>query len=92
MVHVDVEGKGWLGKEGALPGALLKRLTCEGRITPVWEREGSPVAVGRSQRIVPERTRRLVEDRDRGCRFPGCSVTGCVENLMGPAFSGQRFD
>ncbi len=80
MIHLDVEGKGWVGKKGALPEALLKRLTCEGRITPVWESEGSPVAVGRSQRIVPERTRRLVEDRDRGCRFPGCSVTGFVEN------------
>ncbi len=80
MIHLDVDGKGWLGKKGALPGELLKRFTCEGKIVPVWESEGSPVAVGRSQRIVPERTRRLVEDRDRGCRFPGCGVTAFLEN------------
>ena len=80
LVHLDVEGHGWLGKKGALPEALLKRVTCDGKISAVWERDGSAVAVGRSQRIVPERTRRLVEDRDRGCRFPACPVTGFVEN------------
>ena len=80
MIHLDVDGNGWLGKKGALPEALLKKMTCQGRITPVWEKDGSPVAVGRSQRIVPERTRRLVEDRDRGCRYPGCPVTAFLEN------------
>ena len=80
LIHMDVDGKGWLGKKGALPEALLRRVTCEGSVTPVWERDGNPVAVGRTQRIVPERTRRLVEDRDRGCRYPGCPVTGFLEN------------
>ncbi|MBO1755752.1 HNH endonuclease signature motif containing protein [Allobranchiibius sp. CTAmp26] len=41
-------------------------------LQPVWEREGSPVNVGRTHRIVPRRTRRLIEDRDRGCTYPGC--------------------
>jgi len=45
---------------------------CDGVIQPVWETDGKPVNVGRAQRIVPARTRRLLEDRDRGCRFPGC--------------------
>lgn len=80
MIHLDVEGKGWLGTKGALPDALTRRLTCEGKITPVWEKDASPVAVGRSQRIVPGRTRVLIEDRDRGCRYPGCVVTAFVEN------------
>ncbi|KQU70231.1 hypothetical protein ASC58_20045 [Phycicoccus sp. Root101] len=30
-------------------------------------------------RILPHRTRRLITDRDRGCRFPGCPTTGFVE-------------
>ena len=47
-------------------------LLCDGVVQPVWEREGVPFSVGRTQRIVPERTRRLVERRDRGCRVPGC--------------------
>ncbi len=80
MIHLDVDGKGWLGKKGALPETLLTRLTCDGRVVPVWEKNSSPVAVGRSQRIVPDRTRRLVEDRDRGCRYPGCTVTAFLEN------------
>jgi hypothetical protein len=45
----------------------------------VWEVDGTPVSVGRGQRIVPKRTRRLVEDRDRGCVFPGCQATGFLE-------------
>ncbi len=80
LIHLDVEGKGWLGKKGALPDALLSRVLCDGKVVPVWEQDATPVAVGRSQRIVPERTRRLVEDRDRGCRYPGCPVTGFLEN------------
>ena len=43
-----------------------------GTVQPVWQRAGVPVSVGRALRIVPERTRRLVLDRDRGCR------SGCV--------------
>ena len=30
-------------------------------------------------RILPDRTRRLITDRDRGCRFPGCPTTRFVE-------------
>ncbi|MGD8214855.1 HNH endonuclease signature motif containing protein [Aestuariimicrobium sp. Y1814] len=49
-------------------------------LEPVWETQSVPVAVGRSLRIVPDRTRVLVEDRDRGCRYPGCGVGGFLEN------------
>ena len=31
--------------------------------------------MGRAQRIVPDRTRRLVEHRDGACRVPGCENT-----------------
>jgi HNH endonuclease len=41
--------------------------------------DGKPVSVGRAQRSVPARTRRLVHDRDRGCVFPGCLATRFVE-------------
>jgi hypothetical protein len=37
------------------------------------------VSVGRSCRIVPERTRTAVEERDRGCRMPGCHHTRWLE-------------
>jgi len=58
----------------------MRKLTCDGTLKPVWTQDAKPVSVGRSMRIVPERTRRLIEDRDGGCRFPGCGVTGFLEN------------
>jgi hypothetical protein len=45
----------------------------------VWERDGVPVSVGRAQYVVPDRTRRVVERRDRGCRAPGCGRERHVE-------------
>lgn len=77
-VHLDTAG-GWLNAGPALPAALIEKLTCEGVLQPVWETEGVPVSVGRSHRIVPDRTRRLVLDRDRGCVVPGCDATVHLE-------------
>ncbi|MEO8555086.1 MAG: DUF222 domain-containing protein [Actinomycetota bacterium] len=77
-VHLDTEG-GWLTGKPRLPQHITKKLTCDGILQPIWRTQGAPVNVGRAQRIVPARTRRLVEDRDRGCRFPGCAATAYVE-------------
>ena len=73
-VHLDTEGA-WLTGRPRLPQHIADKLTCDGIAQPVWHTQGAPVNVGRAQRIVPTRTRRLVEDRDRGCRFPGCTST-----------------
>lgn len=75
LVHLDTDGHGWLDKKGALPPYLMEQLTCDGHVVPVWETDAVPVSVGRTQRIVPQRTRNLVEERDKGCRFPACPVT-----------------
>lgn len=77
-VFLDTDG-GWLNGRPRLPKHLLDGLTCDGQLAPVWTTEGVPVSVGRSRRVVPERTRRLIVDRDRGCRFPGCAATAFVE-------------
>jgi len=53
--------------------AAAHRITCDALISPIEFVNGIPVSVGRSQHIVPDRTRRLVEHRDRGCRVPGCT-------------------
>lgn len=78
-LHLDTQGNGWINKRSALPPALRSRVLCDGVIQPVWETEGRPVSVGRAQRIVPARTRRLLEDRDRGCRYPGCLAMDHLE-------------
>jgi hypothetical protein len=55
-----------------LPDRLRRYLLCDATVTPVLRIDGVPVSVGRAQHIVPDRTRRLVEHRDGGCRVPGC--------------------
>jgi hypothetical protein len=55
--------------------ALTEVLLCDGLVQPVWERDHTPVGVGRTQRAVPDRLRRLIEHRDQGCRVPGCGST-----------------
>ena len=73
-LHLDTDGS-WVNGGHAIPLRLLTRFVSDGTVQPVWESEGRPVSVGRSMRILPDRTRRLVVDRDRGCRFPGCPTT-----------------
>jgi hypothetical protein len=63
----------------ALPPSMRRYLTCDGDISTVWHADGHPVRVGRTQRIVPRRIRRLVEHRDGGCRVPGCDSTLWVQ-------------
>ncbi|HSH59229.1 MAG TPA: DUF222 domain-containing protein [Acidimicrobiales bacterium] len=55
-----------------LPDALRRLLGCDGRVRPMTEVNGVALSVGRTQRIVPERTRMAIEERDGACRVPGC--------------------
>ena len=68
------------GDRGHVPTWLAKLVTCDGTITPTFVRDGKPVSVGRTARIVPERTRRVVTHRDGGqCRVPWCNRTRGLE-------------
>ena len=77
-VHVDAQGA-WVNARGSVAHEVASRLGCTAGVAPVWMAGGVPVSVGRSQRAVPGRTRRLVQDRDRGCVFPGCGASRFVE-------------
>jgi hypothetical protein len=55
-----------------LPDSIRDYLLCDSAVQPVWERDNTPIGVGRTQRAVPDRTRRIIEHRDQGCRVPGC--------------------
>jgi hypothetical protein len=79
QVHLDTDG-GWLTGRPRLPQHIVDGLTCDATLTPVWHTDGHPVNVGRTHRVVPHRTRILVLDRDRGCRYPGCR-TGPTAHL-----------
>ena len=77
-LHLSTDGA-WINGGHAIPLRLLTRFITDGKVQPVWETDGRPISVGRSMRILPDRTRRLIIDRDRGCRFPGCPTTSFVE-------------
>jgi hypothetical protein len=62
-----------------IPQNLARLCTCDGLAAIVHEHDGIPFSVGRTQHIVPDRTRRIIERRDRGCRVPGCTADRFVE-------------
>jgi hypothetical protein len=76
LLHVDTGADGAVGGHLHLgPGldqGLRRFVGCDARIRPVLEAGGRPVSVGRAFRTVPDRTRMVIEERDRGCRVPGC--------------------
>lgn len=77
-LHVDGE-RVWVNGGPVVPEHIAEKLRCDAVIVPVWVEHGVPVSVGRSMYAVPERTRRFVLDRDRVCRFPGCTATRNLE-------------
>lgn len=79
-LHLDVTSGAATTTDGwRIPLAIRDRLLCDGVVQPVWERDGVPFASGRTQRVVSDRLRRVVERRDRGCRVPGCTNERYVE-------------
>ncbi len=83
-LHLNTDDAGgpahaWLNGGPTLPDAIRDVLCCDGVVQPVWHTSGLPVNVGRARYIVPERTRRLILDRDRTCRHPSCTATTHLE-------------
>ncbi len=49
-----------------------RRMACDASLVQMVHRDGQVVSVGRKTRTVPPHLRRALEERDRGCRYPGC--------------------
>ncbi len=49
-----------------------RRMACDAAVVPMTHREGAVMGVGRKTRTIPPHIRRALEERDRGCRYPGC--------------------
>ncbi len=73
-IHLDTNHS-WLNAGPALPKTMFEHATCDGTAHPLWEHEGHPINIGRAHQIIPNHTRRLILDRDRTCRHPGCTST-----------------
>ena len=49
-----------------------RRMACDAAVVPMLHRDGEIMSVGRKSRTIPPHIRRALEERDRGCRYPGC--------------------
>ncbi|MEJ7722219.1 MAG: DUF222 domain-containing protein [Ilumatobacteraceae bacterium] len=78
-IHATTDRSTTFADNWRVPDALRDLYLCDGSVTPIYVIDGIPVNVGRAQPIVPDRTRRLVEHRDLGCRVPGCTQTRWVQ-------------
>ncbi|MDE0260050.1 MAG: DUF222 domain-containing protein [Gammaproteobacteria bacterium] len=82
MVHCDAATLAAEGEPGRsdLDGIRVsaetsRRMACDAAVVAmVHAKDGSMLNVGRRTRTISPRIRRALEERDRGCRFPGC---GC---------------
>jgi len=79
VIHVgtdtDGQARGHLHLGPALPDSLRRFMTCDAKARVQTDVHGTPLSVGRKARIVPNRTRLAIEERDGGCRVPGCERT-----------------
>lgn len=79
-VHVDaqtlagdaVHERSELEEGPALAPEVVRRLSCDGSVVRILERDGEPLSVGRRTRVISPALRRALRSRDGGCRFPGC--------------------
>ena len=58
-----------------LPASISALLSCDGDVRRLDHIAGAPVNLGRTMRIVPDRLRKIIIERDGGCRVPGCTNT-----------------
>ncbi len=80
VVHTDPATLSERGESGRseLDGVRVsaetsRRMACDAARVAMGHRDGDVVSVGRRQRTVPPHIRRALEERDRGCRYPGCA-------------------
>jgi Domain of unknown function (DUF222) len=76
-VHIAADGQMRDPLGHILDVSTRRQLTCDAIWSPTYTDRGLPISVGRSQYIVPDRTRREILHRDGGqCVVPGCTGTG----------------
>ena len=80
VVHTDAATLSERGETGRseLDGVRVcaetsRRMACAAARVAMCHRDGEVVSVGRRQRTIPPHIRRALEERDRGCRYPGCA-------------------
>ena len=63
-----------------LPDPLRRYLCCDAKVRAVIENtDGALLGISPLEPTVNPRLRVIIEDRDRGCRYPGCSQTRWIQ-------------
>lgn len=55
--------------------AAARRLACDATVLPIFTRNGAPLDVGRTTRMISAPLRALIEGRDRHCQWKNCQVS-----------------
>jgi len=64
----------------SIAAETARRFSCDASlVTLVENQDGEPLNVGRKTRTISAPLRRLLQARDKGCRFPGCSNARYVD-------------
>jgi len=88
VVHVDAEVLANKGGEGrcelesgsAISAETCRRLSCDAKLSSLFEGKDGSVNAGRTRRTISGALRRALQERDKWCQFPGC---GCTWFLQG---------
>jgi len=80
-LNADGEGAESEVEEGRNVSAeTSRRLSCDtGVVHWLDHSNGDAINIGRKTRTIPPSTRRALQRRDHGCRFPGCTSTHFVD-------------
>jgi hypothetical protein len=72
--HETVADAARLGSGQTVSNEVTRQLACDSVITRVlFGPDGTPLSIGRAQRLVPAPIRKAAEARDGGCVFAGCA-------------------
>ena len=87
-IHTDMETlqQDGIGAEaeiesgGTLCAETTRRVCCDSAVVQWLDtHDGQPLSAGRKSRTIPPAIRRALQNRDGGCRFPGCTASHFVE-------------
>jgi hypothetical protein len=68
--HLDADDGGI-----AVANETARRIACDSKLQVLVDGKCVPINLGRRSRTVPDRLFRLLKERDRHCRAPGCART-----------------
>src|SRR5947209_7129664 len=71
----DQPGQSVLADGQHVPAGTSQRLACDAsRVVMAHDADGRTVEISARTRTIPPALRRVLQHRDRGCRFPGCGL------------------